>query len=107
MSELIVVDRHGVERKFESSEPLSIMETIRDAGISDVFGLCGGSCSCATCHVYLDFISPEAADLVPPISEDEDGLLDSSSHRKSTSRLSCQLNTQLAPVIRVTIAPED
>jgi 2Fe-2S ferredoxin len=107
MSELVVIDRHGVESKLGSTEPSSVMEAIRNAGIGDVFGLCGGSCSCATCHVYLDFVSPEAVHLVPPVTEDEDGLLDASSHRKPTSRLSCQINTQLAPCIRVTIAPED
>jgi hypothetical protein len=55
------------------------MEAVRQAGFDELQALCGGSCSCATCHVYI-----EGADL-PPMSADEDDLLDSSDHRQTNS----------------------
>jgi 2Fe-2S ferredoxin len=81
------------------------METIRDAGMDELLALCGGCCSCATCHVHID---PAFPGLLPPMSEDEDDLLDSSDHRNGTSRLSCQMAlTNDLNGLRVTIAPED
>ena len=53
-----------------------------------LLALCGGCCSCATCHVHVD---PAFKDKLPPMSEDENDLLDSSEHRIASSRLSCQV----------------
>ena len=81
------------------------MEAIRDSGTTDIQALCGGCCSCATCHVYID----EAfADRMPPMSEAENDLLDGTLYRKPTSRLSCQVEMKddLAGMT-VTLAPED
>ena len=64
------------------------MEIIRDNGFDDVLALCGGCCSCATCHVYVD---PAFADRLQPMSVDENDLLDSAEDRRATSRLSCQI----------------
>ncbi len=105
MPELIVMDREGRERLVDARPNATVMEAIRDAGIDELLALCGGACSCATCHVYLD---PAFAAAVPPISEDESDLLDTSAHRTEQSRLSCQI--RLSPDItglRLTIAPED
>lgn len=105
MTKLVVVDRSGAEREIEAANGLSVMEAIRDEGFDELLALCGGCCSCATCHVYVD---PAFADKLPPVSEDENDLLDSSDHRNATSRLSCQLKVSDATAgLRVTIAPED
>ncbi len=105
MAKLVVVSRDGSERMIEGDSALSVMENIRDAGFDELLALCGGCCSCATCHVIVD---PAFADALPPLSEDEDDLLDSSAHRGATSRLSCQLPFSAAlDGLRVTIAPED
>jgi 2Fe-2S ferredoxin len=105
MPKLIVVTREGDEREIEGDTGLTVMEVIRDAGIDELLALCGGCCSCATCHVHVD---PAFADLLPAISEDESDLLDSSDHRDETSRLSCQLpfNDKLDG-LKVRIAEED
>ena len=105
MPQLIVITRDGTEHPIEGEAGLSVMEIIRDAGFDELLALCGGCCSCATCHVKID---PAFADKVPAMSEDENDLLDSSDHRDAESRLSCQLPfDDSLDGLRVTIAPED
>jgi ferredoxin, 2Fe-2S len=105
MPKLIVVTREGEEREVEGEVGLSVMEVIRDNGFDELLALCGGCCSCATCHVHVD---PEFADKLPPMSEDENDLLDSSSDRDDRSRLSCQIQfTSALDGLKVTIAAED
>ena len=105
MPKLIVVTREGEERRLDGEAGLSVMEVIRDGGIDEILALCGGNCSCATCHVHVD---PAFADRLPPMSEDENDLLDSTSDRDTTSRLSCQIPFSPAlDGLRVTIAAED
>ena len=102
---LIVTDRAGVERTIEGEGGLSVMEIIRNSGADEPFALCGGNCSCATCHVYVD---PAFIGAIPPIGADESGVLDSSDHRRETSRLSCQIvfHNEMNG-LRVQIAPAD
>ena len=100
-----VTDRQGRSLTIEGEAGLSLMEVIRNAGIDDLLALCGGCCSCATCHVYVD---PELAGTLPTMTKDEDDLLDSSDHRTPESRLSCQIKMlDRIDVLSVTIAPSD
>ena len=105
MPKLIVVTRDGEETTVEGEAGLSVMEVIRDNGFDELLALCGGCCSCATCHVHVD---PAFADRLPAMSEDENDLLDSSDARDANSRLSCQIEFGDAlDGLRVTIAAED
>jgi 2Fe-2S ferredoxin len=105
MPQLTVTTRDGETHTLEAPVGMSVMEVIRDGGLDELLALCGGVCSCATCHVFVD---PDCTDLVPPISEDESDLLESSSHRDARSRLSCQIRvTEDVAGLRVTVAPED
>ncbi|QIG79415.1 2Fe-2S iron-sulfur cluster-binding protein [Stakelama tenebrarum] len=105
MARLIVVTRDGEEREVVGESGLSVMEVIREHGFDELLALCGGCCSCATCHVHVD---PEFAAKLPPLSEDENDLLDSSADRDDRSRLSCQLPFGDAfDGMKVTIAEED
>ena len=105
MPKLVVVNRAGAEQTVDAASGVSVMEAIRDNGFDELLALCGGCCSCATCHVYVD---PAFAELVNPLSEDENDLLDSTDHRQDNSRLSCQLQvTEALDGLKVTIAPED
>ena len=105
MPKLIVVNRAGEESTVEATGGLSVMEAIRDAGFDELLALCGGCCSCATCHVQVD---EGFLDRLPPMSEDENDLLDSSDFRQDNSRLSCQIPlTDALDGMKVTIAPED
>ena len=98
-----VTTPEGVESTVEGKSGISVMDVIQGAGF-DMLALCGGCCSCATCHVYVD---PAFADLLPPITEDESDLLDNSAHRRPESRLSCQIpfDEKLAG-LKVTIVTE-
>jgi 2Fe-2S ferredoxin len=102
---LIVVTRAGEEREVDGELGQTVMQVIRDAGFDELMALCGGACSCATCHVHVD---PAFAALLPPMSSDEDELLDSSSDRDASSRLSCQIPfRQELDGLKVRIAEED
>lgn len=105
MPELNVITRDGAQQTIKASADASVMEAIRDSGFDELLALCGGCCSCATCHVYID---PAFAATLPPVSDDESDLLDGSPHRNDYSRLSCQvMMTDALSGLTITIAPED
>ena len=105
MPKLIVVNREGEEQAVEAASGVSVMEAIRDNGFDEMLALCGGCCSCATCHIHVD---PEFAAKLPPITEDENDLLDSTTDRDGNSRLSCQIPfSDALDGLRVRIAAED
>ena len=105
MPKLIVTSREGLEKTVAGVAGHSVMEVIRDNGLDEMLAQCGGCCSCATCHVYVD---PDVVGNLSAMSEDENDLLEGSDHRRPESRLSCQI--PFGPALdglRVTIAPED
>ncbi len=105
MPQIVVVNQAGEETTVDAPAGRTLMEVIRDNGFDELLALCGGCCSCATCHVHID---PAFADKIPAMSEDENDLLDSSSHRNEFSRLSCQVPVTAAlEGAKVTIAQED
>ena len=56
--------------------------------VKGIEGECGGVCSCATCHIYID---PAWMDKVGPASKVEQGMLDLEDHASKCSRLGCQV----------------
>jgi ferredoxin, 2Fe-2S len=105
MPTITVIDRSGTARDVQADNGLSLMEVIRDNGFDELLALCGGCCSCATCHVYVD---TDFDGTLPKMSEDENDLLDSTDSRNDQSRLSCQIPVSDAlDGLTVTIAPED
>ena len=102
---LVVTNRRGEERAIDAAEGLSVMEALRTGGFDEIEALCGGSCACATCHIYVDGDASAALD---PMSDDENDLLDGSDHRNANSRLCCQIvMSEALSGLRVVIAPED
>jgi len=105
MPQITVINQSGEETAIDAPTGRTLMEVIRDNGFDELLALCGGCCSCATCHVHID---TSFMDKVPAMSEDENDLLDSSDHRNEFSRLSCQVPvTDALEGLRVTIAQED
>lgn len=82
----------------------SIMKAAVAHGIESIVGDCGGSASCATCHVYVE----SHLDMLPPKSDNEEEMLgDAASEVLPNSRLGCQLvmRDELASLV-VRVAPE-
>lgn len=105
MPKLIVTNRAGDQTEVRGERGLTVMEALRDNGFDEILALCGGSCSCATCHIYVD---EEWLSQLDPMDPDEDDLLGHSLHREANSRLSCQIELSDAlDGLMVTIAPED
>ncbi|MBD7939785.1 2Fe-2S iron-sulfur cluster-binding protein [Brevundimonas guildfordensis] len=105
MPVLNVTTRDGESRQIEAAVGRSVMEILRDAGFDELVAMCGGACSCATCHVY---VHADHLGRLAPVQGAENDLLDSSEHRQADSRLSCQLRFAAElDGLSVTIAPED
>ena len=103
-SKVTCIQADGLVRVLENIEPgRSLMEVARASGVVGILGDCGGTCACATCHVYVD---PEWLAAVGVPDDIEDALLDMVDSRASNSRLSCQI--KLRPELdglKVTVGP--
>lgn len=99
-----VIDQDGIEHEVQAQTGLKVMEILRELDYG-VAAICGGMCSCGTCHVYVD---AQWAQQLPAPMSDERGLLCELAHSKAESRLSCQIEfTAALDGLRVTIAPEE
>ena len=100
---IFVTDRQGVEHEITGIDGWQIMELIRDEGLP-IKAECGGSCACATCHVYVD---QAWMDKLEEKGEEEIDMLDLAFDIQENSRLSCQLTmNQALNGLKVTLAPE-
>jgi 2Fe-2S ferredoxin len=104
MARMIVVDRDGKEHEIEAKTGLKIMEILRELDYG-VAAICGGLCSCATCHIYVD---EQWAERLPKRQSDELELLtELADYREAASRLSCQVDfTDALSGIKVTVAAD-
>jgi len=104
MARMTVVDRDGKAHDIEAKPGLKLMEILRELDYG-VAAICGGLCSCATCHVYVD--SAWVARLPAKQSDEQELLTELSDYQAATSRLSCQVDfTESLSGIKVTIAPD-
>ena len=105
MPSIIATDRGGKTHHIKGEAGLSLMLNLKEVGGLDIAAICGGSCACATCHVYVDAGWLER---VGPQDMSERELVEDSAHHRSNSRLSCQIEFSAAlDGLRVTLAPED
>jgi 2Fe-2S ferredoxin len=105
MATIYVTDREGGEHVIEIENGGNLMEPLREID-NGVEALCGGMCSCATCHVY---IGDEWLGKLDERRDDELELLeDTECFHGANSRLSCQLTvTPELDGMKLTIAPEE
>jgi 2Fe-2S ferredoxin len=105
MPKIHVTDRSGAAHSLAVENGLTLMEPLRelDEGIE---ALCGGMCSCSTCHV---FVTPEWFGKLPERQSDELELLESTeNYRAGESRLACQVKvTDALDGLELTVAPEE
>ena len=88
MPNIVFIDSDGERHNCDIGNGLSLMEGAVQNGIEGIPAICGGSCACSTCHAY---VSEEWIEKVSPMTELEDATLDLVADRKSTSRLTCQI----------------
>lgn len=104
MARIHVTDRMGETQVVEGRTDVSVMETLRELD-NGVEALCGGMCSCATCHSYID---PSWRDRLPARSPEEEELLSELEYFRENSRLTCQLRfSEELDGLTLTIAPEE
>ena len=105
MAEMVIVDRDGKEHSVQGRVGVSVMETLRELDYG-VAAICGGMCSCATCHVYVD--EAWAARLPARQGDEQELLQELTSFRPATSRLSCQVPfSEALAGLKVAIAPDE
>ena len=105
MARFIVETRNGTQTEIIGKDGVSLMKLIRRAGIDELVAQCGGSCACATCHIYVTW--PEGVKL-EEMGPAEGRMLSTASDRNITPRLSCQIKFDASlDGLHVCIAPED
>jgi 2Fe-2S ferredoxin len=105
MPKVTYIGPDGTETTLDAREGDSVMETATKNGVRGIVAECGGACSCATCHVY---VNDEFMDAVGGVNDLEDDMLDGAmAERKPNSRLSCQIKmTSDLDGLTVRIAPK-
>jgi 2Fe-2S ferredoxin len=88
MPSITFIDSEGTPRTVEAVNGSTVMEAALQNAIPEVEAECGGACSCATCHVYVDEAWTEKVGGPSPMEED---MLDFAFEVRPESRLSCQI----------------
>jgi 2Fe-2S ferredoxin len=88
MPKITYIDIDGTARTIEAEVGATVMETAINNDVPGILATCGGSCSCATCHVYVD---EEWYERLGPLSLEELDMLDTAHDLQPNSRLSCQI----------------
>ena len=105
MPKIHVIDSEGEEHTVEGQGGLSLMERLRDLD-NGVLALCGGMCSCATCHCYIE--ESWASKLGDREDDEQELLEDLDSFKEDQSRLSCQIEfSEEMDGMRVEIASDE
>ncbi len=82
------IEHDGNEIAVDAKEGASLMEAAVQNGVGGILAECGGACTCATCHVYID---PAWAERVGAAEGDEVEMLTLAVDPEPHSRLSCQV----------------
>jgi ferredoxin, 2Fe-2S len=88
MPRILFIEHNGAEHSVDAEVGKTVMQAAVENLISGIVGDCGGSCSCATCHCYVD---PALAERLQPASESETMMIEGALHAQDSSRLSCQI----------------
>jgi 2Fe-2S ferredoxin len=104
LAKIFATDRDATKHEIVARDRASLMEILKQAGLS-IEALCGGSCQCATCHVFVD--EPWLGMLKPQSDFELAALEGEGSEMRPNSRLSCQIKwrDELDGIV-LTVAPE-
>lgn len=105
MARMRVTDRDGILHEIEGQLGVKLMETLREYEYG-VTAICGGLCSCATCHIFID---PEWMPRLPaPQGDEKELLVELQNYDPERSRLSCQVDfTEALDGLPLTVAPDE
>lgn len=85
------INSKGIQKSVNAVEGETLMECAKKNDIYEIEADCGGGCSCATCHVYIE---KEWINKIKEPSEMEEDMLDFALNVKDNSRLSCQIKLE-------------
>ena len=88
MPTITLIEHNGTEHQVNAEIGQSVMQAALAAMVPGIQGDCGGACSCATCHAFVDDAWLSG---MPELQESETDMLEYASERKANSRLTCQL----------------
>ncbi|HEY3659039.1 MAG TPA: 2Fe-2S ferredoxin [Steroidobacteraceae bacterium] len=88
MPKIVFIEHSGTEHVVEAEVGRSVMQAATDNFVPGIVGDCGGCCSCATCHGFVD---DRWLSKIPAIQAGERSLLEGLLDTQSNSRLTCQI----------------
>ena len=88
MPRVVYIEDDGTHVEVDVEEGYSVMEGAIMNGVEGIEAECGGACSCATCHCY---VQEDWWDKLPEMDVIEDSMLEAATERRSNSRLTCQI----------------
>ena len=88
MPKITYIEHNGKSHTLEVATGLTVMEGAVQNNIPGIDADCGGSCACATCHVYVD---DKWFDKLPKKENAEEDMLDQAFEPNKSSRLACQI----------------
>jgi 2Fe-2S ferredoxin len=91
MPTVVFIDPQGSEHAVDGPVGRSLMQIAIDHNVPGILGDCGGSCSCATCHGYVDTAFNAQ---LPARTETEVFMLEGVPDLRDNSRLCCQIRMQ-------------
>ena len=89
MAKITYIEHNGTSHTFDVANGLTVMEGAVQNNIPGIDADCGGSCACATCHVYVD---EKWSTKIPKKESAEQDMLDVAFEPNKFSRLSCQIS---------------
>jgi 2Fe-2S ferredoxin len=91
MPKITYIEHSGTTHEINANSGQSVMQVAMSNRVPGIIADCGGSCSCATCHVYVD----EAwLGRIPAATSAEKDMIDCALHVQDNSRLSCQIEVK-------------
>ncbi len=88
MAKITFIQPDGSKAVVEAEAGMTVMEAAKSADVPGIEAECGGSCACATCHVYID---ADWRDKTGSAENMEEDMLDFAFDVREESRLSCQI----------------
>lgn len=88
MPTITFVAHDGTEHSVFAHNGQSVMQAAVNNSVPGLVADCGGLCTCATCHAYID---APWADRIPVPSAEERDMVDFALYKLSGSRLTCQV----------------